>query len=81
MDLATTIGEGSKIGEIDFKTVTPEQRSQILGVAGENFTKQLKAYVSTLDKSSKEFKQICTLTAATGGTAASCIQRIDEAPL
>jgi hypothetical protein len=81
MDLATTIGEGSKIGEIDFKTVTPEQRSQILGVAGENFTKQLKAYVSTLDKSSKEFKQICTLTAATGGTAASCIQRIDEDPL
>jgi len=81
MDLATTIGEGSKIGEIDFKTVTPEQRSQILGVAGENFTKQLKAYVSTLDKSSKEFKQICTLTAATGGTAASCIQRIDEDPI
>ena len=81
MDLATTIGEGSKIGEIDFKTVNPEQRSQILGVAGENFTKQLKAYVSTLDKSSKEFKQICTLTAATGGTAASCIQRIDEDPI
>jgi hypothetical protein len=81
MDPLKTIGEGSAVGEIDFKTVTPEQRSQILGVAGENFTKQLKAYVSTLDKSSKEFKQICTLTAATGGTAASCIQRIDEDPL
>ena len=81
MDLSTTIGEGSKIGEIDFKTVTPKQRSQILGVAGENFTKQLKAYVSTLDKKSPEFKQICTLTAASGGTAASCIKRIDQEPI
>ena len=51
------VGEGSKIGEIDFKTVNPEQRSQILGVAGENFTKQLKAYVSTLDKSSKSLNK------------------------
>jgi hypothetical protein len=81
MDLSTTIGEGSRTGEIDFKTVTPKQRTKILDVAGENFTKQLKAYVSTLDKKSPEFKQICTLTAASGGTAASCIKRIDQEPI
>ena len=80
MDPAKTIGQGSAVGEIDFKTVTPGQREKILTAAGENFTTQLKAYVSTLDKSSKEFKQICTLTAATGGTAASCIERIDQDP-
>ena len=80
MDLSKTIGQGSRVGEIDFKTVTPGQREKILTAAGENFTTQLKAYVSTLDKSSKEFKQICTLTAATGGTAASCIERIDQDP-
>ena len=81
MDPLKTIGQGSAVGEIDFKTVTPVQREKILTAAGKNFTTQLKAYVSTLDKNSKEFKQICTLTAATGGTAASCIQRIDEDPL
>ena len=81
MDPLKTIGQGSAVGEIDFKTVTPGQREKILTAAGENFTTQLKAYVSTLDKNSKEFKQICTLTAATGGTAASCIQRIDEDPM
>ena len=80
MDPAKTIGQGSAVGEIDFLTATPGQRKKILTAAGENFTTQLKAYVSTLDKSSKEFKQICTLTAATGGTAASCIERIDQDP-
>ena len=80
MDPAKTIGQGSAVGEIDFLTATPGQRKKILTTAGENFTTQLKAYVSTLDKSSKEFKQICTLTAATGGTAASCIERIDQDP-
>ena len=80
MDPAKTIGQGSAVGEIDFLTATPGQREKILTAAGENFTTQLKAYVSTLDKSSKEFKQICTLTAATGGTAASCIERIDQDP-
>jgi len=80
MDPAKTIGQGSAVGEIDFLTATPGQREKILTTAGENFTTQLKAYVSTLDKSSKEFKQICTLTAATGGTAASCIERIDQDP-
>ena len=81
MDVETTIGRGSKVGEIDFKTVTPKQRTKILDVAGENFTKQLIAYVSTLDKKSPEFKQICTLTAASGGTAASCIERINQQPV
>ena len=81
MDPLKTIGQGSAVGEIDFKTVTPVQREKILTAAGENFTTQLKAYVSTLDKNSKEFKQICTLTAATGGTAASCIERIDQDPV
>ncbi len=80
MDLSKTIGQGSDVGEIDFKTVTPGQREKILTAAGENFTTQLKAYVSTLDKNSKEFKQICTLSSATGGTAASCIERIDQDP-
>jgi hypothetical protein len=80
MDPLKTIGQGSAVGEIDFKTVTPVQREKILTAAGENFTTQLKAYVSTLDKNSKEFKQICTLTAATGGTASSCIERIDQDP-
>ena len=80
MDPAKTIGQGSAVGEIDFLTATPGQREKILTAAGENFTTQLKAYVSTLDKNSKEFKQICTLTAATGGTAASCIERIDQDP-
>ena len=80
MDPLKTIGQGSAVGEIDFKTVTPVQREKILTAAGKNFTTQLKAYVSTLDKNSKEFKQICTLTAATGGTAASCIERIDQDP-
>jgi len=80
MDLTKTIGQGSAVGEIDFLTATPGQREKILTTAGENFTTQLKAYVSTLDKNSKEFKQICTLTAATGGTAASCIERIDQDP-
>jgi hypothetical protein len=80
MDSLKTIGQGSAVGEIDFKTVTPGQREKILTAAGENFTTQLKAYVSTLDKKSPEFKQICTLTAATGGTAASCIERIDQDP-
>jgi len=80
MDPAKTIGQGSAVGEIDFLTATSGQREKILTAAGENFTTQLKAYVSTLDKNSKEFKQICTLTAATGGTAASCIERIDQDP-
>ena len=80
MDPTKTIGQGSAVGEIDFLTVTPGQREKILTTAGENFTTQLKAYVSTLDKNSKEFKQICTLTASTGGTAASCIERIDQDP-
>jgi len=80
MDPAKTIGQGSAVGEIDFLTATPGQREKILTAAGENFTTQLKAYVSTLDKNSKEFKQICTLTAATGGTASSCIKRIDQDP-
>ena len=80
MDPAKTIGQGSAVGEIDFLTATPGQREKILTAAGENFTTQLKAYVSTLDKNSKEFRQICTLTAATGGTAASCIERIDQDP-
>ena len=80
MDPTKTIGQGSAVGEIDFLTATPGQREKILTTAGENFTTQLKAYVSTLDKNSKEFKQICTLTAATGGTAASCIERIDQDP-
>ena len=81
MDPAKTIGQGSAVGEIDFLTATPGQREKILTAAGENFTTQLKAYVSTLDKNSKEFKQICTLTAATGGTASSCIKRIDQDPV
>ena len=80
MDLTKTIGQGSAVGEIDFLTATSGQREKILTAAGENFTTQLKAYVSTLDKGSKEFKQICTLTAATGGTAARCIERIDQDP-
>ena len=80
MDPAKTIGQGSAVGEIDFLTATPGQREKILTAAGENFTTQLKAYVSTLDKKSPEFKQICTLTAATGGTASSCIKRIDQDP-
>jgi hypothetical protein len=80
MDPAKTIGQGSAVGEIDFLTATSGQKEKILTAAGENFTTQLKAYVSTLDKNSKEFKQICTLTAATGGTAASCIERIDQDP-
>jgi hypothetical protein len=81
MDPAKTIGQGSAVGEIDFLTATPGQREKILTAAGENFTTQLKAYVSTLDKKSPEFKQICTLTAATGGTASSCIKRIDQDPV